>query len=124
MKQLYFIQYEVKPTSEHTEHGSIEGAYANCWIMADSAAQAEHIALDDLTADAWSQVSREDGPVVVCRQDYADDPDVLFYMDAAQHDGACYLLHQWDRTGIEEHDDAQRHAAWLLDSAERPERVC
>jgi hypothetical protein len=124
MSCTYFIQYEVKPTAHHPEQSTVAGAYAHCWIVATHADQAEHVALQGLAEDGWCKVSLEEGPVPVTRQDYVDDLDLGVYFEAAQQDGACYLLHQWDHEGENDDDEAQRQATWMLQVAERPIRLC
>ena len=43
----------------------------------------------------WSALSIEEGPYVVERQNYIDDPEWLEYFDDAVASGACYIFHQW-----------------------------
>lgn len=40
-------------------------------------------------------MSIEDGPTVVERSDYLDEPDWLEWFDEAVADGECYVFHQW-----------------------------
>ncbi|WP_157360053.1 hypothetical protein [Caldimonas brevitalea] len=103
MSRMFFIQYEVRPLPEHESYAEIGGAFANCFVLAVSAGQAEELALRHLAEIHWEVVSVEDPALPTSRSDSSDAEWLEWYDEAARH-GDCYVFHQWPNEPQE--DDA------------------
>lgn len=93
MSRIFFIQYEVKPLPPNEEYQEIIGAYANCFISAQSATQAETLALQNFLENHWEVVGIEEQVVEIFRHEYSGE--WLEWYDLAVNEGGCYVYHQW-----------------------------
>lgn len=93
MASMYFIQYEVRPSPRHEDFESVGGAFANCFVLAESADQAQELAMRNFSENHWEVTAVEEPPLVTSRSEYSGD--WLDWYDQATHEGECYVFHQW-----------------------------
>ncbi len=92
---VYLIEYEVRPAPHSEDFATTGGAFAVCFIRADSAEAAHEAALRYFVETAWEVVAVEREPTPVDPAEIEDEPDALdAYNDALEH-GECILLHLW-----------------------------
>ena len=48
MRSIYIVEYEVTPKPDNPKFGRVGGAFVNCYIKANSEAEAEKISLHDV----------------------------------------------------------------------------
>jgi len=92
---IFYIQYRATPNPESEAFGECGGAYANCWIKADSEIQAKTIATKTIEETNWKIVSVEEDCREVTEEYYSENPKGLEYYRQATLDGECYVYHQW-----------------------------
>ena len=92
--KLYFFTYLARPKSGSESSESYGGAYVNCWIDAESDAQATERASTAISRAGWAVESLEHSSVVT-RKDYADDDEGLQYFEKALIDKEVYVFHTW-----------------------------
>jgi hypothetical protein len=102
---IYSLEYEVRPAPHSEDFATAGGAFAICFIRADSAEAARDAALRYFVETAWEVVALERDATVVDPDEIEDEPDALdAYNDALEH-GECILLHLWPP----EEGDVTRH---------------
>jgi hypothetical protein len=99
---MFYIQYEVRPLPQHDDYAEVGGAYANCFVLTDSAAQAEACALRNFAENHWEVVSLEEGARPSARSDFTDGA-WLEWFDQATHEGECFVFFQWPNEA-QDHD--------------------
>ncbi len=88
---LYYLSYEARPTAQaHVE--DVIGAVIKCWIKAESAREAHHIATAGIREAGWKVESQtEVGPVRVDLTQEGESSPVR----QACFEGAVYSFHTW-----------------------------
>ncbi len=96
---IYYFCVHAQPTPDHPDAAELQGAFVNCWIKAASAADAERIALAELTSAQWNIESTETAATAEfeCTDDNAD------YLLQAELDGECYVFHTYAADDEEEY---------------------
>ena len=92
--KLYFFTYLARPKSGSESFESYGGAYVNCWIDADSEAQAAERASTAISQAGWVVESLEHSSVVT-QEDYADDDEGLHHFEQALIEKELYVFHAW-----------------------------
>jgi hypothetical protein len=92
--KLYFLTYLARPKVGSESFESYDGAYINCWINAESEAQAAGHASASIARAGWVVESLEQSSIVT-REDYADDNEGLQYFEQALIDKELYVFHTW-----------------------------
>ncbi len=100
MTPILILKYETIPTVKHPQHGSVGGAYLNCYVRAEDLNAAEQIAMSEMP-DEWKIVAMTDEAVIAP----SDDPDHpgRQYIEQARIDGSVYVFFTWPANA----DDAQ-----------------
>lgn len=93
MPQMFFVQYEVRPLPHNEVYAEVGGAYANCFLLAESEAHAEELARRNFSENLWEIVSLEEPASLASRSDLADE--WLEWYDEAEREGECYVFHEW-----------------------------
>ena len=95
MPLLFYVQYEVRPLQTNEYWSEAGGAYANCYVLAETAEFATQMVRASLSENYWEIVSLEEGPIVTSRERYLEDPETLESVDEALDSGECYVFHLW-----------------------------
>lgn len=93
---IYYVQYHIRPLPQSEDYASAGGAYANCFVQAESAQHAAQRAQAYIDEIQWEVVELEDGPAEVTRDEFTDaEPEWLEAFDGAVADGEHYALYIW-----------------------------
>jgi hypothetical protein len=93
--QMFLVAVEVR----HRELDNFEqaaGAFINCWLLANSKAEAETRARREVKEIGW--MPTKDLTVTrVHREDYEGNSPAIEYFDQAVLDGIVIVIHTWER---------------------------
>ncbi len=92
---VYLIEYEVRPAPHSEDFATAGGAFAVCFIRADSADAAREAALRYFVETAWEIVALERDAIPVDPAEIEDEPDALDAFNEAHEHGECILMHLW-----------------------------
>jgi hypothetical protein len=94
---MYIIQYEVAPAPHSEQFNSVGGAFALCFVRADSAEEAVAAAMLNFEENGWRVVSVNQDACPVTREEIEalDEPDSLEWFDQALEEGERYVFMQW-----------------------------
>jgi hypothetical protein len=92
---MYFLVLAAHPKADNPEYGSIDGAFASCWVKAISPEEAESAARSLLDDHGWHTEELEEPPRTIGREDYVEEPAKLALYDQAVLDGFVMSLHTW-----------------------------
>ncbi|MFL1485100.1 hypothetical protein ACJO3T_13515 [Marinobacter sp. LN3S78] len=92
---IFYVEYHVEPLPESGDFGSCGGAYASCWVNAESPEAATQTARSVITCMDWRIVNTELECRVVDEQWYQNEDEGLECYAQALEDGECYVFHQW-----------------------------
>jgi hypothetical protein len=95
MSQLFHLLYEVRPLPENANWTDAGGAFANCYVLAQTGEEASRKAVANFADHFWELVAQENGPQPVSRDEFLDDPETLDCVDEALTEGECYVYHLW-----------------------------
>jgi hypothetical protein len=88
---IYFAEFRARPGEHLPESTETGGAYINCWIKADSAAEAQKLASAFITSEGWIVESVEHEARLIIEP----DEESRERFEQAQVDGECYVFHKW-----------------------------
>ena len=91
---MFFSRYEVRPAPRSEHFATVGGAYANCLVVAASAAQAQAAAMRNFAVHEWEVVTVEQAPTLAARDNSFDAEWPEWYDTALRH-GACYVYFEW-----------------------------
>jgi hypothetical protein len=101
---MVFIQFEAMPPQAVSSRENVAGAYINCWIHSDDAAEAEQRAREWTADEDWVIVSVEEcRPVDV--QSEVSGPNGPYIREALESGGSL-VFHQWPPEGEERSGNA------------------
>ena len=90
---VYYVMLEVVPAPDNNEDGS-NGAYANCFVKADSEESAVDSAKRYMQEQGWNFVSVEE--ISLAKRDrYIDDVTSLEVYDEACQHGVSGIIYTW-----------------------------
>jgi hypothetical protein len=93
---LYLVTLEARPGPDTTDDRGSSGAYLNCWVRADTEADAQNQTLAEVRGEGWVP-----GPVEsvqrVRLEDYAQEPSGREYFEQALIDEIVLVFHTWHR---------------------------
>jgi hypothetical protein len=92
---MYFLVLAAHPKTDNPKYGSVDGAFASCWVKAISAEEAVSAARSLLEDHGWHTEELDEEPRVIGREDYSGDPEKLALYDQANLDGFVVSLHTW-----------------------------
>jgi hypothetical protein len=92
----FLITYEVRADASNPERDELGGAYANCWVVADSLESALRIATDDLGESGWVVIERTKEETAG-HEDFGSDP----HFRQAQIDGLMIVLYTFPSDDLE-----------------------
>jgi hypothetical protein len=92
---IFFAQYEAVPLPESEDFGECGGAYINCWLKANSAAEASELALALIHERRWRIVLVEEEIREVFKDLFSEDAEGRDCYQQAVTDGECYVFHRW-----------------------------
>ena len=98
---IYYLMVEATPHHDNPESKEYGGAYINCWVKADTPADAEQKAKEYIHGQYWSFVKLED-VFTVQREQYLDEPDSLDGYDNAVQYGLDAIFYTWPMEQPEE----------------------
>ena len=87
---MFLVTYEVRPTEMNVDAPDVGGAFANCWVVADSLATAESIASRHLEDTGWGILSAIGGDLKTA-EDLAEGTEAYFRQ--CKIDGLVCVLH-------------------------------
>lgn len=90
---MFLIRLHATPSQDSPDHGSIGGAYINCWIVANSLEEATERARHDVQGYGWQPDSVEHA-VQITRLECVSDRAREMY-DQAMIDQEVYDYHQY-----------------------------
>jgi hypothetical protein len=93
--KVFLIEYEVRPAPHSEDFATAGGAFAVCFIRADSAEAAREAALRYFVETAWEVVTLERDAAPIERMQVEDDADGLDAFEEALEHGECVLMHLW-----------------------------
>ena len=96
---MVFIQFEAMPPQDISTRENVAGAYVNCWIRADDAAEAEERARQWIADEDWVVVSVEECRVVDVDSEVAG-PNGSYIREALESGGSL-VFHRWPSEGEE-----------------------
>ena len=91
---IYYLMAEAVPHHDNPESKEYSGAYINCWVKADTPADAVKKAKEYIHNENWDFVSIED-IFSVQRERYLEDPDSLECYDNAIQYGLDAIFYTW-----------------------------
>jgi len=91
---IYFISFEVTPTTGSLNETEFGGAIINAWIKAESQSLAEKQYKKTVTETEWIPVSLEQ-IFKITENHYDEDEEGLEYFEQAKVDGEVYVIHTW-----------------------------
>jgi hypothetical protein len=88
--ETYLVTYEVRPTEMNADATGVGGAFANCWVVADSLSMAEAAAVQHLEETGWGIIK-----AMATEIETADDldEDTASYFRQSQIEGLVCVLH-------------------------------
>lgn len=92
---IYLLEYEVRPAPHSEDFATAGGAFAVCFIRAESAEAAREAALRYFVETAWEVVALERDAAPIERAQVEDDADGLDAYEEALEHGECVLMHLW-----------------------------
>jgi hypothetical protein len=90
--QMFFLQYEARPCSEHPQHAEIGGATVNCWVRAETLVLADRVAREEVKGAGW-EIECMERAIPITRETQL--PEGLPYFEQAELDGAAFVFHSW-----------------------------
>lgn len=96
---MVFVQFEVMPPQALSTRENVAGAYVNCWIRVDDAAEAEARARQWIADEEWVVVSVEDCRVVDVEAEISGPNGP--YIREAMESGGSLVFHRWPPEGEE-----------------------
>ena len=100
---LFIVTLTARPTRQLEGFAELGGAHVNCWIEANSGADAVAQAEAEIRAADWIPET-VDSVRPVTSSDYADDITGREYFEQAIIDGVVIVFHTWPR-GSDAHSD-------------------
>ena len=91
---IYYLMAEAIPRRGNPESREYSGAYINCWVKADTAAEAVRRAKEYIRSENWHFVRLED-IFTVERERYLEEPDSLEGFDNACQYGLGAVFYTW-----------------------------
>ena len=91
---IYFVMVEAVPNHSNPESKEYSGAYINCWVKADTSADAVKKAKEYIRNENWDFVSIEEF-FSVQRERYLEEPDSLECYDNAIQCGLDAIFYTW-----------------------------
>src|SRR4051812_42851056 len=88
---IYFVGFRARPGEHLPKSTEAGGAYINCWIKADSTAEAQKVASTFIRSEGWIVECVEHEAHLIVEPD--DESRERF--EQAQIDGECYVFHEW-----------------------------
>ncbi len=104
MSRVFFLQYEVRPKPDSVQYPTVGGAFANCFVVADTPDVATRAALRNFADGGWEVVEVIE-PAFIADRDDLEDAWLEWYDEAAD-EGECFVFHQWPN---EPQDDETVH---------------
>jgi hypothetical protein len=94
---MVFIRFEAMPAQIISTRENVAGAYVNCWIRADDAAEAEERARQWIADEDWVVVSVEACRLVDIDSEVSG-PDGSYIREALESGGSL-VFHRWPPGG-------------------------
>lgn len=91
--RMYYVMLDVVPSPDNQEEDSI-GAYANCFVRADSEKSAVDSASKYMQEQGWDLVSVEEVSLVTRERYIEDETSLEIYDEACQYGISC-AIYSW-----------------------------
>ncbi len=91
---MYYFLFEATPSLRHPETNEVGGAFVNCWIVANTLADAEIVARKTICDQNWI-VDEPEEAFEVTRSFYDKESSSLQYYDQAVVDKEVYVFHSF-----------------------------
>ena len=91
---IYYLMVEAVPHHNNPESKEYGGAYINCWVKADTPADAMSKVKEYIHEQNWHFIKAED-TFTVQRERYIDEPDSLECYDNALQYGLDAIFYTW-----------------------------
>jgi hypothetical protein len=95
----FFVKFQVIPAEINPQYALVEGAFAFCWVVEDSALAAYNKACFYVSMGEWEIAATDTFPVVVAKQDFEDQDIGLAQFLKAQGNGIAIFYAGWSRDG-------------------------
>jgi hypothetical protein len=95
----FFVKLQVLPAEINPQYVLVEGAFAFCWVVEDSAPAAYNKACFYVSKDEWEIAAIDTFPVEVAKQDFDDQDIGLAQYLKAQENGIAIVYVGWSRDG-------------------------
>ncbi|MDB4915176.1 MAG: hypothetical protein JWM95_2820 [Gemmatimonadetes bacterium] len=92
---MYFLILEAHPKPDHSEYGTIDGAFVSVFVDAVSAAAAERAARGLITDTGWQSDDLDEEPRWIDRAELEGNAESLERFDQASSDGIVATFHNW-----------------------------
>jgi hypothetical protein len=92
---MYFLVVEVHPKTTHPDYGTVDGAFAACFVHAMTPVEAERSARDVLNESGWDTEALEEAARWIDRAEIEGNAQSLERFDQASVDGIVVTLNRW-----------------------------
>ena len=94
MRPIHRLIYLTSPRPSHPQYGSIDGAYATCWVREPVLAAADARARQFLEREGWD-VEEPDEYLLVTETSCPPGTQGREFFEQAQTDDLVLVLHTW-----------------------------
>lgn len=103
-KRTFYLTFHVRRVEPPKTLDDVVGAYATCWVVADSLKEARDLAREIIHDEGWN-IEEEEETAEVSSRSYENDPEGLERFREAQEHGGCYVFHSWPAHGDDDEED-------------------
>ncbi len=87
---MFYFRFAARPKSTHVDHDRLAGAYAGCWIIRDTQAEAESYARGSIADEDW-HITDMEAALPITRETQA--PAGMQYFEQAEIDREVFVFH-------------------------------
>lgn len=101
---IYYFMLNTQPRPDSPEWETSDGAFVNCWVLADSQTAALVQASRFIEGQGWA-IQGIEQQFIADRERYVDDdelPESLEAFDQAMRDGIAVVVYRWSEEQADE----------------------